>query len=253
MLRGLYMAACGMLVESTRNDVIANNLANVGTTGFKKDAVAVRSFPEVLVERMNDGQPARVGPLSQGTVIDEIRTFHGVGPLVSTNRGLDVALPTDGFLAVQTPGGERYTRNGSFDVSSDGYLVTTDGYPVLGEYGLIFVDMYGQPAGSLQISEDGQVLVGGELVDRLLLVTTGDKRQLQKEGSSLYALSDPEAQMENLTGYSLKVGFLESSNVNPISEMVDLITAMRSFEAGSRMVQAYDSTLDRAVNDIARV
>lgn len=253
MLRGLYMAACGMLVESTRSDVIANNLANVNTTGFKKDATAVRSFPEVLISRMNDGRPARVGPLAQGTVIDEIRTYHGAGTLVSTSRGLDAALPPNGFFVVDTPNGERYTRSGSFDISSDGYLVTTDGYPVLGENGLIFIDLNFQTAGSLQISENGDVMLGEEYIDRLLVAAVEDTRQMQKQGSSLYSMVDPEAAPEYLGDYKLKVGFLESSNVNLVSEMVSLITAMRAFEAGSRIVQAYDSTLDRAVNDIARV
>jgi flagellar basal-body rod protein FlgG len=253
MLRGLYIAASGMLAESARNDVIANNLANVNTTGFKKDGVAVRSFPELLVMRLNDTKNGQVGTLSRGTVIDEIKTYHGGGPIVSTNRGLDVALPNEGMLVLQTPEGERYTRNGSLDVGSDGYLVNTDGYPVLGENGLIYVDLTGMSAGSLQINEDGQVLVGGQVVDRLRLVAADDTRQLQKQGGSLYALADQQAQLNDVADYRLKVGFLESSNVNPISEMVDLITAMRSFEAGSRMVQAYDSTLDRAVNDIAKI
>ncbi|NPV90693.1 MAG: flagellar hook-basal body protein [Firmicutes bacterium] len=253
MLRGLYIAASGMLAESTRNDVIANNLANVNTTGFKKDGVAMKSFPELLVLRLNDTRNGMVGTMSRGTVIDEIKTYHGVGPILSTGRRLDVALPPEGMLALQTPDGERYTRNGSLDVSSDGYLVNTDGHPVLGEYGPIAVDMTGLPAGSLQIDENGQVLVGGEVVDRLRVVAAEDTRQLQKVGNSLYTLADQEAQLNEVTDYRLRVGFLESSNVNPISEMVNLITAMRSFEAGSRLVQAYDSTLDRAVNDIARI
>lgn len=253
MLRGLYAAACGLMAESARNDVIANNLANVNTTGFKKDAVAVRSFPEVLVKRMNDGRPAAVGPLARGTVIDEIRTYHGAGPLLSTGRSLDLAIIGSGFFVVRTPQGERYTRSGSLTVSPEGLLVDAGGRPVMGEKGPVTIDSSALEAGSLQISETGEVQAGGETIDRLRIVAPGDLRQLQKQGGSLYTLADPQAELPDRPDCRLETGFLEASNVNPVAEMVDLITAMRAFEAGSKAIQAYDATLERAVNEIARV
>lgn len=261
MLRGLYMAGCGMLAEAVRNDVVANNLANANTTAFKKDGVALRSFPEMLIWYLREyNQPPAAGAvfpaelegplggMSWGTVVDEIRTYYGAGPRQYTGRELDVALPDGCFLVVETPAGERYTRAGNLQVAADGYLVLPDGYRVLGEKGPLQVG-----EAKVQINESGEVIANGEVIDRLLVVSPAEPRQLIKQGSSLYALGEGAGAPQAVPEVRLQVGFLEGSNVNPVQEMVQLITLLRSYEANQKVVQAYDNTMEKLINELGRV
>lgn len=263
MLRGLYMAGCGMLAETVRNDVTANNLANANTTAFKKDGVALRAFPEVLIWYMREyGRPPAepaggaippgslegpIGSMSWGTAVDEIRTYQGAGPRQYTGRELDIALPDGCFIAVETAAGERYTREGNLQVASDGYLVLPDGSRVLGEKGPVQIG-----EGTPQISEKGEIIVNGEAVDRLRVVSSADPRQLTKQGNSFYALAEGAEEPQTAEDVRLQVGFLEGSNVNPVQEMAQLISLMRSYEANQKVVQAYDGTLEKLIGELGR-
>ncbi len=141
MIRSLYTAGTNMIVQRKRMDVITNNIANVDTTGFKGDKLLSRSFEDMLLERVGDpavlNRSYNVGPLNTGVHIDEVITDFTQGTVMETGRPTDVALMTDGFFVINTPAGERYTRDGSFSRNAEGYLVTSDGSNVVGENGNI--------------------------------------------------------------------------------------------------------------------
>ena len=149
MIRGLYTGASGMLSEMARTDIIANNLANVNTLGFKKDRTIFRAFPEMNIHRVDD--PVQVGlnrvidpkpfigMLGTGVMVDEVNIDFSQGAIKTTSNPLDVAIKGEGFFQVQTPEGIRFTRDGNFSLNRDGYLVTKDGHYVLGKRTYTFI------------------------------------------------------------------------------------------------------------------
>lgn len=247
MIRGIYAAASGMVAESIRNDVTANNLANVNTAGFKKDVAVSRDFASVLIKRINDGaETPTIGTLGSGAQIDEIATIHSGGAVRATGNAFDLAIDGKGFFAVQTANGVRYTRNGSFTKSAQGELVNSEGNRVLGQNGPVRIN-----GGQMNISDDGSISVDGVQIDRLRVVDFANEKQLQKEGNSLYTA--PEGtQTQTATG-QVKQGYLEMSNVNVISEMVNMISGFRAYEVNGKVVQSHDQLLDKAVNEVGRL
>jgi len=247
MIRGIYTAASGMMVEVERTDVIANNLANAGTAGFKGDVAVTKDFAAVLLKRINDGPEAPyIGSTGAGALVDEVATRQTQGSIRYTGNDLDLAIEGSGFFVVATPQGQRYTRNGSFTVNSQGQLVTADGYRVLGQGGPIQLN-----EGKVAITGEGQITVDGLPVGQLLLVDFADSRRLVKEGSSLYAA--PEDMATQPSAGRVIQGALEGANVNVVSEMVQLIAAYRAYEINAKTVQTHDQLLDKAVNEVGRV
>lgn len=247
MIRGIYSSASGMMAEMTRTDATANNLANANTTGYKKDVAVSKDFASVMITRINDGQNADIGSLGRGTVIDEVAVDQEAGTIRTTGNDLDMAVDGKGYFAVQTPNGVRYTRNGTFTRSSQGELVTQDGYQVLGQddapirlTGTKFV-----------VNANGAVFNNGIQTGQLQVVDFADERQLTKEGASLFVAAG-NAQQQPASG-SVRQGTLEMSNVNVVAEMVNLITGYRAYETNSKAVQAHDQLLDKAVNEVGKV
>lgn len=268
MLRGLYTAGSGMLVEALRTDVIANNLANAQTTGYKKDVAVVRAFPAMLIRRIDDrsggagatvaatapsdlpgirmaGFPV-VGELGAGSIVDEVLPVFAPGPQRFTGNPLDVAIVGSGFFAVEMPEGVAYTRAGSFTLSADGWLVTSEGRRVLGTSGPIAIT--GREA---HIDDAGRVIVDGSVEGELAIWDFADPRGLRKIGASLFAPADGAAAPQLVEPAAVAGETLEISNVNVVAEMVHLIAVQRAYEASQRAVQAHDQTLGRAVNDVA--
>lgn len=256
MIRGLYTGASGMLAEMARTDVISNNMANVNTTAFKKDRTIFRAFPEMNIHRIHDPVPAGldkvvdprpfIGMMGTGVMLDEVNTDFNQGHLITTSNPLDLAIRGEGFFQVQTPEGIKYTRDGSFSLSSNGYLVTKEGYYVLGENGPLQL----LQTGDITISQQGEVFVNDEYIDRLNIVTFADLNQLQKQGDNLYFT---DAVPEPLQDADVVQGALEGSNISIVAEMVDLISAFRAYEANQKVIQTHDTTLDRAINDVGRI
>lgn len=244
MLRGLHIAASGMLAQQVRHETIANNLANADTTGYKADEVVFRTVLDRTIWRHRDpqkGAPApQVGMLSFGAEVDGVVTDLRPAPVALTGRPLDVAIDGDGFFVVNTPQGERYTRDGAFRQAADGTLATADGMPVLGTRGVIRSATF-----PLSISPNGEVLANGQVVDRLRIVQL---RNASKEGANRFTGNALPLQQ-----FNLQVGALERSNVSVVQAMVDMIVAMRAYEASHRAVLAHDETLQRAVNDVGKV
>jgi flagellar basal-body rod protein FlgF len=249
MIRGLYTSASGMLAELTRNDVSANNLANINTAGYRKNVAVFKSFPEMLLQRMNDpgtvgGKPPVIGNVGTGVIVDDILTSYNLGQLKETSSPFDLALGGEGVFTVQTPNGERYTRNGSFTIDKDKNLITSEGYLVLGEKGPIKVT-----GKDFVIESDGNINIDGKIIDKIKIVDFADKKSLVKEGDNLFQGQQAVTAETN----QLMQGFLEIANVNPITEMVDMITILRAYEANQKAVQAHDTLLGKAVNDVGRV
>ncbi|MFT9495706.1 flagellar hook-basal body protein [Anaerosolibacter sp.] len=357
MLRGLYTATSAMTTNNKKLDVVTNNIANINTTGYKKDLVVSETFPEVLIKKIagskdmmdtdffkgvevtqdgnvyemkteggffrtktpigisyekalnftvnedgylstyyrdqdgnidtsagyqvlgnrgpifvGDGQlevndrgqvqvngnivdnlvmiapPGVIGTLNSGVRLDKIETNHHQGQLYETDNKMDLAIKGRGFFQVETPEGIRYTRDGSFKLNTAGELVTNEGYPVLGSQGTILIE-----GAELAVSERGDILVDGETVDWLDMIEITNVKDLRKDGNNLYRLEDGlELETQAFTGQVLQ-GFLESSNVDSVKEMVEMITLFRNYESNQRMIKAYDDTLQRTVNDIGKV
>ena len=251
MIRGIYIAASGMLAESLRADVTANNLANVNTAGFKKDFAILKDYDSRSIRRVQDGeQEPEIGNMGSGVWLDAIATRHTGGIMHPTGNTLDFALEGKGFFAVDTPAGIRYTRNGSFTRSSTGELVTQDGYRVLGQNGPINLDPAGQ-AGIVTVAEDARLFLDGVENNTFQLFGFEDENRLRKEGANLFR--PPEGMEAQASTPAVRQGFIELSNVNVVSEMVNMIAGYRAYETNSKVVQAHDTLLDKAANEVARL
>jgi len=266
--KGIYTALSGALAQNQRLDSIANNIANVNTPAFKRDQ---QVFKEYLTA--NEKVPTTINvprvPISQESFydmqggdqsyVDSIGTHtdFSQGGLKATGNALDVAIEGEGFFEVATPAGLRLTRNGAFTMDGTGQLVTKEGFPVLrqAEPGTDPAERVIRPQNGLPltIAENGEIFEGGTSIGRLALVNVADKSQLRKRGSSLYTFR-PNAQPEvtNLTNPALKQGFLETSNVNIVQEMTDMIAANRAFETAQKAISAYDSINEKLVNTVPK-
>ncbi|MDR1127231.1 MAG: flagellar basal-body rod protein FlgF [Treponema sp.] len=281
MIRSWYTGASGMRAQQWRLDAVANNLANIDQDAYKKDVAAFKAFPELLLRRANDDgvyhQPFGsadaapiIGKLGTGAELNELFTDFQQGAFKQTDSDYDVALDGKGFLAVSTPWGERYTRNGSFQLGKEGILETKDGYPVLGENGFIHVkqnnfkiDQDGGIWINAAIPEDPNVLVSREsnnweqteLLDVLKLVEFDLDRYLEKQGSSLYKATDVSGDarvIEQGNRPRIVQGFIEGSNVEPVVEMVQMIEVNRAYEANQKAVMTGDSMLGVLINQISK-
>lgn len=231
-----YYAACTALASRTQAlDTIANNLANVSTIGYRTQhnnfssvlAVAENKPGSSLNQAIND-----YGIMS-GTTLD-----FSQGALQKTGNELDVAIQGKGFFVVQTKNGEEYTRNGSFQVSSKGQLVTSNGDPVIGDKGNMAI-----LPGKVSISPDGTISSNGAVAGKLKVVEFPAGTQLTSQGDTYY--SAPAGTEMPSTESSVQQGMLESSNVNPVSSMVELITAQRSAEMMQKALSMFNSEIDK--------
>ncbi len=244
MIRGLYTSATGMATKEARMDTLSNNIANAETTGFKRDERIMESFPDRIIHRSSRNEREEIGGMGSGVGIDESFTDFSQGNMRKTEGNLDVAIDGEGFFAVETEEGVRYTRNGSFVVDNDGMIVTQEGHPVLGEEAPLQI----LPEEEVYIDTNGTVYSGDLEVDNLQIVNFEDPDELEKQGDSLFAPGEAE-EIEG-EDYSIEQGFLEGSNVNIVNEMVDMIRATRYYETNQRAITAQDDTLQRAVNEI---
>jgi flagellar basal-body rod protein FlgF len=260
MMRGLYAAAAGMLANFTRQETVANNLANVNTPGFKRDLLAVREGPEIEESRQLGGLfmtpyhtragATPLGVVGTGSLTDPVSTDHSQGDVRETGNELDLALVGPGFFQMQTPDGSTfYTRAGQFARDGVGRLVDATGNFLMGDDGPIRVNQ-----GAVTVDPDGAVYSDGEPVDILRVMKFPDDTALKKLGDNAFVAADPNARADFVDQNTLvQQGAVEGSNVNPNQAMVEMMSAMRSYEAAQRMVQLNDSVLERAVNDLGRV
>jgi flagellar basal-body rod protein FlgF len=224
MERGLYIAASGMVAEQIRQDQLANDLANASTPGYKADRTTQQSFGALLLSNTVTGQP--IGQLSLGVQAARTVTDLSAAPLRDTGQPLDFAVAGDGFFAVSTAQGARYTRNGQFSAAANGQLVDGLGNPVLGQGG--------QP---VQVDAKGRVAASS--------VGVFSVPNAAKQGDNLFTGSAGG----QATG-TVRQGALEGSGVNPAKVMVDMIASLRAFESGQKTIQTIDETLQHATSQV---
>lgn len=345
MNRALYIGATSLMTNQRRLDVLSNNLANINTTGFKKDISIAESFPEKLLAKLSgqkqlsnigtgqameyenngeiyrartkdgyfivntergksyvkeiefvvddqgylktsyknledqnktdnenyilnmNGSPMQaggniegqlnaniynpplnvIGTMSGGVRFQKIFTDFTAGSIIETGSAFDIALKGDGFFKIAVDGETHYTRNGSFTVSQ-GYLTDLDGNRVLGREGEIALN-----GGEFSLSPNGDISVDGQAAGSLDIVNLDNKEFLRKRGDNLFYMLEGEEPLEtDFIGESLQ-GHLESSNMNPISGMVEMINLLRDFETGQKLIRMQDEMLEKAANEVGRV
>lgn len=278
MFRGLYTATSGMMANNRQQQILTNNLSNANTPGFKEDQTVFRAFPEQLIQAIENGKKGSIVPQNIGSLTTGVYTQEGIpsflqGPLKETGNNTDVALldellPTNPetqqkgsmVFAVAAEDGEvRYTKNGSFAVDTQGFLTTSDGFAVLGE------NLQPIQVGSsdFTVQDNGEILLAnGTQENRLWVGYSENPQQFVKEGQNLLRWTgNPEAApqfIDNVdlldgTPRFLKQGFIEQSNVDLTKTMTDMMTTYRGFESNQKVIQAYDRSMEKAVNEIGRV
>lgn len=257
MLRGIYTAAAGMLATQMATDTLANNLANVNTTGFKGSSINFQSFPEMVIQRMSGQGQETVGSLNTGSKVYGTANNFATGAMHETGNTFDMALEGDGFFTVKTAAGQTYyTRAGNFSINDEGYLTTSNGDYVQGELGNI---QFKLDQGPFNINTAGEVSAKNHsVIDRLKITRFADNKTLEKVSDTYYQPSPitqilPDAPSGGTAGYQVHQGELEMSNVNPISELVNNIQGMRLYEALQKHIHISNETLEKAVNDVGRV
>ncbi|MBX6426894.1 MAG: flagellar basal-body rod protein FlgF [Variibacter sp.] len=227
-------------------DVTANNIANVNTTGYKADGVV---FEEFVDTPARDGRFA--GADRRVSFVADRATWHDLrqGPVQETGNPLDIAVSGDAFLVVQTPRGERYTRNGALQINANGELVTSEGYPVLGDAGPIVIQPQDR---GLAIASDGSVTVANGTRGRLRLVEFADPSRLQKDGSSTFA-APAGVQPQPATLSRVVQGALEKSNVQSVVEISRMIEITRAYTSIAQITQAQSDLRRNAIDRLAEV
>ncbi|MBI2252533.1 MAG: flagellar basal-body rod protein FlgF [Armatimonadetes bacterium] len=250
MLDGMKMAAQGMKAMMEKQDVVANNLANVNTAGFRKDTLLISSFTDLVNQQLGMGdimQTGGVNDLNSGLQTSTV-TYFGQGKLKETGNNFDLALDDNGkgFFTLQTKEGIAFTRNGSFRLNNQGYLIAQDGSYVLGKKGKP-IQFKGT---NFLLTNDGKIKIDGKEIDQILITTFSQQDNLKKTGESNF-LASSGAKVS--ADYTLRQGYLEMANVNVLKEMVDMIAIMRSYEANQKLMQSQDEVLGKAVNETGRV
>lgn len=244
MNSGLYAACAGLRAQTQALDVVANNLANLSTSGFRAQQATFQSL--LAGAASADGNFLNHAVNNFG-VLEGSRVDLTAGNLQATGNPLDLGIEGAGFFAVRAGQQTLYTRNGSFHLTPDGQLVTVDGYPVLGEQGPVTV-----PGGTVSISADGTLSVDGAVAGQLRLVEFSPGTGLASQGNSYY--SAPQGVAHPANGSAIRQGMLESSNVSAMQAVVDLITVERHAEMLERALGAFDSEFNRsAAEDLPRV
>jgi flagellar basal-body rod protein FlgG len=259
MINGIYSSASGMDAEMSKLDVVANNLANASTKGFKKDEAVFTAFPNTLMHRINDrlepagaGTNPVLGVVGHGVQTHSVLTNFSDGSVINTGNPLDLALRGSALFTLErADGSHAYTRSGNFTMNAEGRLATMDGDLVLGQNG----DPIKIDGKEVVVDATGRVLVDGQESGRLQFASW-NQEQFSKLGEGLY--SKNEKDLEALTDAApvkatVQQGFLEEANIKVVEEMVNLITVSRSYEANQKAVQIQDETLNKAVNEVGRV
>ena len=258
MHRGLYIAASGMMASQTRQDVLANNLANASNHGFKRLVPVQSAYRARPFNRINDEYQwtpkgfidprPPVGMVGGGVGVVNTSLDMTAGGLVNTGNNTDLALVGSGFFVVATPQGDALTREGSFRLDADGRLVNSQGYPVLGKQGTILIDDPG-----FRVDPDGLIHQEGMLEGDRVMVVDADPAGLVPLGNGSYRAEPGKVREAEEGSYSIKQEHVEGSNVNSIKEMMEMLTLLRSYEANQRLVTYQDELEGKVANDLATV
>jgi flagellar basal-body rod protein FlgG len=260
MLKNIYAPLSGGVAQERVLEILANNVANLNTTGFKEEQVTFAALeanpwnsyssplpPAQFKLDMKDVYPLRGNEMGYVTLAN-VETSHIQGGLKRTGVNTDLAVQGNGFFMINTPFGERYTRDGSFALTPDGTLVTKNGSSVLGERGPIT----GLSEGQMRILAGGEVYNGDKFIDKIKVVAFENQKLLQRLGDNLFV---HDGAPENIIAHSGEItqGYIENSNVNPMKNMANMIIAHRTYEALQKAVKSQDNTMQLSAQKIGEV
>ncbi len=265
--KGIYTAVSGAIAQSQKLDTIANNMANVNTTGFKKDSQVFKEYLTAYEKQQDVLEVPRV-PASiesfydvQGgdrAYVDSAGSYTSFeqGPIKTTGNDMDLAIEGKAFFEILTGDGVRFTRNGTFVIDQQGRLATKEGHLVLAQgQNQPLEDRVIQLGGNgrVTVGSGGEVFQGQEAIGQLGIVTVDNLQALKKEGSSLFSLKENfQAQVTPAENFKVHQGSVEGSNVNVVKEMTDMIQTTRLFELTQKAIQAYDKMDQIVSNDLVK-
>lgn len=271
MFRGIYAATSAMLVQEKMLDVVGNNLANVDTSGFRARVAVNKSFPEVMMDRverytivdeaLNEELGERkfypyvrgrtsIGTMPLANVMSETYMSSQPGVMRYTDNPLDIMVDGDGFFSVEDGNGNTYyTRQGHFQKDGTGFLVTHEGEYLLGDGGRISI---GDAVRSVEISESGQVIVDGDQVAVIQVYEFENPTYLRHVGKSLLQATGDSGAPQQLDVPAIRSGIIERSNVEVVLEMVRMIEAQRCYEGAAKAVTSQDELTSRLFTSVGK-
>ncbi|MEW6049862.1 MAG: flagellar basal-body rod protein FlgF [Candidatus Zixiibacteriota bacterium] len=240
MIKGMYTSASGMIPRVKKQELVANNVANAATAGYKKDAIFIRELSKAeqkLTPKQTDWQK----PMVNETYVD-----YTPGTFDRTDNPLDLAIDGDGFFRLQDQDGNEFlTRSGTFQVDNAGFLSYPGGFRVIGESGPLLVGN-----GAVNVGQGGEIEVDGNQTGRIIPMTVDNMDKLEKVGGSLFRVPDG-VQTSPAANAMLRQGYLETSNVDIVREMVDMMIAYRTYETNAKALQVQDESLDTLFKRVA--
>lgn len=244
MDNALRIGLSRQMALKTRMNVIANNLANINTAGFKRDTVHMEEF-RMPVAQMTElrGQDKALSYVHDRAVLNNM----SAGSMKQSGNELDVAINGKGWFTVNTPAGERFTRNGEFKLNNDGTLVTNDGFPVLGSGGPI---SFGPNETQITIARDGTISSSEGVKGQIRVVSFNDEQNLNKEGFNLFKTDEQPTPVEQP---NLMQGMIEGSNVRPVLELTTMIETTRAYVNQAQLLKKSEELKTDAMNKLAQV
>jgi flagellar basal-body rod protein FlgF len=247
LINGIYLATSGMNVEQKRMDVLSNNLANINTAGYKKEKLVFQVYKDRQIYNTSDSN--QLGNYSGGIIIGQNLVDLTDGSLKYTENNLDFCVNGKNFFVVTAPDGQQYmTKDGSFNLNADGFLVNKDGYFVSGSNGNIQLT----GPGDLSVDEKGSITFNNKNIGILTINSVAKAEDINMIGSSYFVLKNGAALTAN-PDVSVKQGYTEASNVNGVTEMVDMISITRAYEANQKILNMQDEMLKKATTEVGKV
>jgi flagellar basal-body rod protein FlgF len=228
MIKGIYHAASSMRTQMKDLEVVANNLANINSTGYKREL----PFAEILSRTGNPN-------------IKQLTDFRE-GVAVVTGNPFDFSISGKGFFVLKTEEGIRLTRNGKFMLTEDGFLVNEKGSRVMGQKGPVNLsDLFFDKSKSISITSDGEIKIGDKYIDKIMVAKIDSQENLIRTQDQEFAYENDEYEIADEKDYAISQGYIEESNVNPVEEMQSMIQLNRDFETTQKMIQTFDSYLGK--------
>ncbi|HOV91266.1 MAG TPA: flagellar basal-body rod protein FlgF [Syntrophorhabdaceae bacterium] len=240
MLKGIYRTLTGKAVTERRMEMVANNIANSLTPGYKASRPVFKMVDDLIGSQGESAgeQPAATGSYTLSSYIN-----FADAAMVESGNNLDVGIEGDGFFVVTLNNKNMYTRNGQFTLNNEKKLVTMDGNIVMGEGGEITID-----GSDIKIESDGTIYVDKKYANKIKVVTFDDKTKLKNYGRSLFVNEDVQAVEKTPEKYLLKQGFYEASNVDVIKEMIEMMSTLRAYESYTKVDQFFSEMMSKLIN-----
>lgn len=249
MLQGIFISSAALNVQQERLDLLSQDMANINTCGYKKRSLIVEnSFKDLVnsnTESLGGGNSGEIPEINYGSLVPFVAqgyTYFSPAVAKETKVPTDFVLNSEGFFVIQTPDKEQYTRNGSFLIDADGYLVTMSGNKVLGEDGPLKVG-----SRDFLLAKDGSITVNGQFGGKIKVVTFEDPQLLLNEGSGYFSQPSQGAGLKEEENPQVSRGFLEQANVDLADDMVNMIEISRTYEANQRVIHTQDDLLGKAI------